>query len=298
MKKTIKQVGLLIGTALILSGCLKNPEFRPAPDFAFKTGGNYISSNTLLYAGEQVIVGMKATWNGTDPIKSMMIYCNGALKEAFNLKADYEQGFELDTLTLTKSRDTREEWIFQIIDSQGVSSYIGFVLTLNTEAGGIDEFSVSLGMQDNTVDPPYCSVQRGRTYSNFQVENAGIQSAIDFMGAFENTNQVQLVSPDAENLPNPYPSDLSDWPVKNSTKFNLTTLRPLQFQLLNLDHLIINSISNNPTDQKSKVQNLKVDDIYAFKLNNGKYGLVWIRSVTTGSIGKVVIEVKVQQNAR
>jgi hypothetical protein len=286
----------IIFLSILATGCLKQEEIRPAPTISFKTGGNYISGNYMAYSGERVLVGLECKWNGTDPMKSLILYSNGNAIDGVNIADTSSRDMVFDTIKLIKSDAETENWVFLITDSQGASSYIGFTLSLSTLGGQIVKTTATIGLQDNTTNFSYYSLSNGMAYNNSSVENGSIQNKIDVLGAYDATNGVNLISPNSPNLPEPYLTDMADWNVKNDTKFCLTDLVPAQFDYINLDNLIISSFSTNPNDQKNKAKNLKADDIYAFKIADGRYGLLKVNSVTSGVDGNVKVDIKMQQS--
>jgi hypothetical protein len=284
----------IIFLSILATGCLKQEELRPAPTISFKTGGNYISGNYIAYSGESVLVGLECKWNGTDALQSLILYSNGNPVRALNISDTSAQNLVVDTISLIKSDLDTEDWAFLITDSQGIGSYIGFTLTLNNLGGQIVKTTATIGL--NTTNNSYYSLFNGMAYDNSSVETGSIQNKIDFIGAYDATNGVNLISPNAPNLPEPYLTDMTDWNVKNDTKFCLTDLVPTQFDYINLDNLIISSFPTNPTNQKNKAKNLKADDIYAFKISDGRYGLFKVNSVTSGADGNVKVDIKIQQS--
>ena len=294
MKKllTITLSGILL-FAFLSSGCLKQDELRPAPTISFISGGSHISGDYSAYAGEAVLVGLNWEWNGTDPVKTVAIYVNRNYLSGYDIPNEYSQSYHIDSMTIVKSGEDTEEWLFQVIDSQGASSFIGFNLNLNKNGGAINQFTTTIGAPQNTSVFSYYSALNNTALNADGARN--VQNTIDFLGAYDDTNANNLVSPDANNLPEPFKTELAGWTTKNSTKFCATELRTNQFDYINLDNLIVSSFSTNPDDQKNKAKNLKADDIYSFKLADGRYGLFKVLSVTPGIDGKVNIEIKVQK---
>jgi hypothetical protein len=284
----------IIFLSILATGCIKQEELRPAPTISFKTGDNYISGDYMAYSGEIVLVGLECKWNGTDPMKSIIIYSNGNFAGGMNIADTSSQNLVIDTIPLIKSESVTENWAFQIIDSQGVGSYIGFTLTLSTLGGQIVKTTATIGL--NTTNYSYYSLFNGIAYNNVSVEDGSLQNKIDFLGAYDATNGVNLISPNAPNLPEPYITDMADWTVKNDTRFCLTDLIPDQFNYINLDNLIVSSFSTNPNAQMEMAKNLKADDIYSFKIADGRYGLFKVNSVSLGADGNVKVDIKIQQS--
>jgi hypothetical protein len=78
----------------------------------------------------------------------------------------------------------------------------------------------------------------------------------------------------------------NDWDPQNATLFGSTTL---DFTSVNYNDLsAISGLS------ASKINDLAVDDVFAFETVDGKKGLVKVTNLTTGSNGAITINVKIQ----
>jgi hypothetical protein len=294
MRKLFSIVPSTILLFIILSsGCLKQQEYRPAPTISFVKGTGLVSSDTTAYAGDIVSVGIKCTSNGTDAIQYLSIYANNYLQGSYNIDKALGQGF-IDTISFVKSKDTCEFWVIQVVDNQGMGTYIGLKLRLNKTGEAIDEFTNILGAPANTSYKSYYSIATNLGYIADSAQNR--QNKIDFLSAYDATNGNYLISPDASSLPAPFDTEMSDWTTKNSTLFCLTDLVSSQFDYITLDRMIINSFPTETEKQKKKTSTLKANDVYAFKLADGRYGLFKVTSITTGSNGRISISVKIQKD--
>jgi hypothetical protein len=293
MKKAILKTTLLVFVILgtFITGCKKD-EVRPAPTISFLVGGDYTSTDASVYAGDTVLVGLQCTWNGSDPIKTLTLYANDQMiGTPTDIPEDYQQGFIFNT-TITKSEVQTENWVFEATDSQGEKNSVSLILSLDDSGGLIVEGLATIGAQDNTTDFGYYSLT---TNLNYNAANAQTyQNLIDMLGAYDETNFLHLVSPNANNLPEPYLTEIADWTTKNATLFCSTTFGPDQFDFINRDNLLISAFSSIPDDQKNKAKDLKVGDVYSFRTGNGKFGLFKVTEVTSGASGKVSIDIKIQ----
>jgi len=291
MKKIIiNTIIVLVFAGLFATGCNKE-EARPAPLISFITGSNYTSSDATVFAGDSVLIGIHGEWNGTDEMKTLSISANNTVLATYQLSGQDAESFNYG-FTITKTDIASELWLFEATDAQGVKNSVSLNLTTDNSGAIPVNIVATIGAQDNTTDFGYYSVI---LHTNYNAADAQENSdKIDFLGAYDATNETHLVSPDANNLPEPYLSEMSDWTSRNATLFCATTWSPDQFDYINRDYLLVSSFSTNPDNQKNKAKNLKVDDVYSFKTGGGKYGLFKVTSVTTGTSGKVSIEIKVQ----
>jgi hypothetical protein len=81
--------------------------------------------------------------------------------------------------------------------------------------------------------------------------------------------------------------------TKNVTFFTKTTLTAAQFEAVQNDAVIRASFDPNNKFKKAKL--LTVGDVYAFKLQSGKYGLYKVTAVEGTEDGTLQIAVKIQK---
>ena len=68
-----------------------------------------------------------------------------------------------------------------------------------------------------------------------------------------------------------------------------------QYDYVDSDKFIIDSYEGFvQDDRKRKAKDLKIDDIYVFKTESGKYGILKVNSVASGETGSVNFDVKIQ----
>jgi hypothetical protein len=292
MNNSILKISLAaILVSMIFVSCIKNEKARPAPTISFVEKQNFVSGDTTLCAGEKILTSISCRGNGTDGLYAVQIYRSDTSMTLY-ISYGYTQ-VTIDSISIIKSGSASDQWFFEVTDSQGEKGSISYTLTLNTSGGTIVHSSATIGAQGNTTNYGYYSL---KTNLNYNATDANTnQNIIDLLGAYDATNGIYLASPSSPNLPDTYPTELSSWtkPI-DSTKFTATSIAPSQFDLINRDNLLISSFSTNPINQKNKAKNLKVNDIYAFKLTDKRYGLFKVTAVTTGATGSVSIDVKIQ----
>ena len=82
-----------------------------------------------------------------------------------------------------------------------------------------------------------------------------------------------------------------NWTVKNTTFFFQTTLTAAQFEAVqNGDALIETSFDSENARRKAK--DVQVGQVWAFKTQDGTYGLLLATAVTQGADGTVTFRVR------
>ncbi len=154
---------------------------------------------------------------------------------------------------------------------------------------------VKIGAQDNTTIGGFYSVAENKVYT---MDDAYLnQGAIDIECFYEaaNGNNIAIASP-GSNITGIFtgPSSVENWTILNTTYFNKTTLTVEQFDALaETDQLIETSFDTANHFRKAK--DLKVDDICAFQVQAGDFGLFKVTEVVQDSTGSVAFEVKVKK---
>jgi len=287
----LKLISALILISTLNTSCKKD-ELRPAPSISFITEAGYTLKDTSLFAGDTVLVGLNCKWNGTDAIKTITLYLNDVMNGVpENIPSNLTSEFTYD-VSLTKTELPTDKWVFEIVDSQGQKSSLTVTLNLNT---AINKIWAKMGAQQNTTDLSYYSLSTKMNYNTADAKTN--QTLIDMLCAYDATNALHLVSPAAPGLPEPFLTDMATWITKNNTKFctPTTAISVQQFDNIVSEDLLKTSFSTVVANQKNKAKSLKVNDIYSFLTSSNKYGLFKVTSVTTGSAGKVSIEIKIQK---
>jgi hypothetical protein len=154
---------------------------------------------------------------------------------------------------------------------------------------------VKIGAQDNTVTGGFYSVAENKVYTmDDAYQNQG---AIDIFCFYEaaNGNNITIASP-GSHITGIFTgtSSVENWTTLNTTHFTKTTLTVEQFDALaETDQLIETSFDT--TNNFRKAKDLKIDDIYAFQVEAGTYGIFKVTDVVQDSTGSVTFEVKVKK---
>jgi len=154
---------------------------------------------------------------------------------------------------------------------------------------------VKIGAQDNTVTGGFYSVSENKVYTMDAASQN--QAAIDILCFYEaeNGNNIALASP-GTNITGIFEgaSAPENWTTANTTYFTKTTLTVEQFDALEeTDQLIETSFDTANAFRKAK--DMKIDDIYAFQLQDSTYCILKVTEVVQDSIGSVEFEIKVKK---
>ncbi len=299
MKKSIIKILLgFIFAALIVAGCKKD-EVKPDPTGAFIQAEGYTSTDVTMASGDTILVGLNFKWNGSDALTTLHFYVNDVmLDRAEIIPSEYGQDF-IYGLKLTKSQLETEKWDFQVTDAGGKTATLTLTLTKDATGGAIKSVEgITLGAQDNTTVNGFYAISNGSIYSFADAETNS--EIIDLVCAFDDV--VENSNPkDNETFLTSAGSNLSDiynfdnWQTTNTTLFNSTTLSADQFNYVDSDKLIVSSF--NETENEKKAKNLRAGDVYAFKTEAGKYGLIKVTASTyTNAVeGQVTFDIKIQE---
>jgi hypothetical protein len=283
---------VLISTTLILSSCSKDDDPVP-PTITFKQDAGYVSANTNAAYGDTLYIGITAKSNGTDNLVKFQIFANGesVLDSTFNSAT-----FTLDML-IVKSVLDKEAWKFVTTDIAGNSKADSITITGNF--GEINTYgSVTFGAQNNTAAKGFLSFSNSAASLFTQDEAFNHQSDIDMFCFYENTashvNLMTLAAP-GSNISGIFTGSTAPdkYTNKNITFFVKTTLTATQFDAVQNDAIIL--ASYDPKNQFKKAKLLTVGEVYAFKLQSGKYGLYKVVAVAGEESGTLQIAVKIQK---
>jgi hypothetical protein len=289
-KKTFMFVAAIALIAVLFTSCSKDEEVLGGPTVTFITTAGYTSADVTLLYQDTVMVGIAAVGNGSDNIKQIKITAN---EELLKDTAVSQPQFEL-SINIIKGVAATETWKFEVIDVAGHSTIKTLVLS---RVNLINSYNVLLlGAQDNPTDPSFLSTSDGVRYMQAQAfEN---QAKIDLFCFYENTashqNMMTLASP-GSNITGIFTGTTSpeNYTVKNVTFFVKTTLTAAQFDAITTDEAILSAFDNDNKFKKAK--QLAVGEVYAIKVQSGKYGMFKVTNVTGTETGKLEFTLKMQK---
>lgn len=293
MKKALSIISLLlIAITLFIAGCTKD-EDPILPTISFKKDAGYVVANTTANYADTLDFGIIVKSNGTDNLVKFQMFANGmsVLDSTINTP-----NFTLDFST-TKSVLDKDVWKFVTIDIAGNIKTDSIVIT-----GSFGEIltysSIKFGAQNNATEKSFLSYSNGSSTLYFQTDAFNNQAKIDMFCFYENTvsnpNMMTLAAP-GSNIKGIFSGATSPevYTTKNVTFFVKTTLTAAQFDAVTNDAIL--RASFDPKNQFKKAKILTVGDVYAFKLQSGKYGLYKVTAVQGTDTGTLQIAVKIQK---
>lgn len=289
-----KLITVLIVLIFAIVGCEKETIYAP-PTINFITGDGFVYSDTVMELGEVFKIGIEAD-NPNVNLTNFIIRVESDVIETY-----MDSGMNTPNLHferyITKGIKTSEKWSFIIRDRNGKSSEVSFVVEKDT-ASAYGEIvympDIDIGAQNN-LTPGFFSLSEGLTYT--LSEAFMNQQLIDFCYYYDfiDTDENTIASPGANIDETVFPGDegLLNWVTRRTTRYKLADITEEDFDNANNDSLLIAVHGQSEGNRKAK--NLKTDNIFAFKNEDGKIGLFRVNSIFGTDDGKVNISIKVQK---
>lgn len=283
---------LFLAASFMFTACNKEEDPTP-PSISFKSETGYISSDVALKYGDSIWFGVTAKSNGTDKLVKFQIYGNGTLLLDSTISTD---DFNM-TIVSSKTILDKEVWKFVATDIVGNTETDS--ITVTGDFGDINKYNgLVLGAQNNTAVKGFISYSNSAATSYTQDVAFNHQEDIDMFLFYENTpshvNLMTLAAP-GSNITGIFTgtSAPENYTTKNVTYFCNTELTATAFDLVNNDALILASFDINNKFKKAKL--LTIGDVYAFKLQSGKFGLLKVTNVNGEEDGTLEFDVKIQK---
>ena len=161
-----------------------------------------------------------------------------------------------------------------------------------TPAGDISSYSAKLLGAQNASAGSFLSTTNGLVYDATAANNK--QDSIDFVYYYGGTYKSTIGAPDDKDVIAAHTgtANFSNWTKRNKTRFISSTLTAAQFDAIQNDKEMT-AISSTLSD--TKMTDLAVDKVFAFKTEAGKIGFVKVKSLVVDAKGSITIDVKVQK---
>jgi ribosomal protein L21E len=294
MKKINSLLGLLlVGGMAVLSSCNKD-EANPTLDI---TSGGTVTGNTTL--GQDVAFSVGITATGPDSKLKKFTVTRTDVNNTTTTKPD--TSINSDNFTYTYNGKTgqvagTETYVFTITDDNGNTA--SKTLTITISGSGVTDYTAKMIGGQNNAAGSFFSTTTGAVYQITDAKNN--PTAIDlcyYFGTTVSGENAVIASPDdteanvyygASNRP-------STWASRNSTRLATTSLTAADFTDVNTLTKLQNNAAPANTATDTRITNLSVNDVIAFKTGAGKLGLFRVSALTATSNGAITIEVKVQQ---
>jgi hypothetical protein len=301
MRKLNYLLGLIILTGLVFASCSKDEDPNP-PTINFKggthvgTGMEYIDGDVTLSVASQFMVGITASSASDANLKNIKVvrdFENVITITQFDSTFN-ASNFAIDIIFLAYPTAGTEVWTFTATDKNDKQTSISFTITTEEISSGIIEYNDKLlGSHQSSNGSSFASFD-GSVYSLADAKaNA---DKVDFLYFYGATNLATIAAPDDATAATVFfdaTNGLQTWSVLNNTRFTLTDMTPEEYNgVLNSASLIV--IVNNANPTESKVNQLAVDDVVAFKTAAGKYGMFIVTNLVEGAAGDIEISVKIE----
>ncbi len=288
---------LLVVACLGITGvsCSKSEADAGAPTIELVDGSNLITVDTSAMEASILHFRVHCKWNGTQTLTNLIVASNGTrvVDEGMNIK-EFERNIDF-----AKSSSDVDSIAFTIRDIKGGSSSTSLKIQKKAGSGGgelIKYNNITLNAQNSVGGKSFLSFANGTTYA---LQDAfGVQQTINLLYYYDaisgeaNTIASPGANVDASVFIGTY--GLSNWTIKNTSRFYPITLTQQQFEAISDPVFVINSYSESQGKRKAK--NLKVGDVYSFKdESTGKYGIFRAYEVVGEDAGKVVFSIVMQK---
>lgn len=287
---------ILIG--LLFSGCNKEGnDNNIAPTIQFITDSGFVYKDTILKTGDKFKIGIICKGVSHNITYFNYILTNEKGKNSVDSGMN-STGFRWET-TLIKGSSKSEIWSFFVRDRESNSSdtiRVKITLDSNSVYGKINFVpEVILGAQSNSVYPEFYSLITRQTYNAAPAfQNQSLIDLVYYYDPITGDNN-SIASPganiDSTLFTGPWP--IQSWSVKNTTRFEFTTITSAVFNSSNNDSLILSNTFPYASG-KRKAKNLIVGNIYSFVTQSGKKGIFKVNDVSGMDAGSIKLSLKIQ----
>lgn len=299
MKKYLVIFGaIMLFSGTLLTSCTTDTTEDLPPTISFVAGAGYISDDATVVVNTPFVVKILAEANTTSNTKIESV----SITRIFNNQIVGDTSFAFNDATVTFEITFMsypevgvENIEFKATDKDGQSKTISLQITTEEAAGDpINSWEMRiLGSWNNlTIGSSFASIN-GNVY---MLDQAFInQPLIDFIYWWGASTDATIGAPNDGNAAlvfNEGSFALSNWTTLNATQFKTTTLTSTEFDAVTD---ATPCIDNATGADKTRIEDLIVDQVIAFISVGGKHGLIRVKAINTGSAGDITIDVKVQQ---
>jgi hypothetical protein len=288
-------ISIICIAAFLLTACHKEEETTNGPSIKLSIDSSYVYNDTAILIGSTFKVGIIAV-SGDVNITNFMIKITTDSTQTYLDSGLNSASFNINKY-LVKGVSQQETWTFIVRDKAGKSASLSIIISAdsNSTYGPVITIpSITLGAQNHTTVGSFLDIKNVQVYN--LTDAFGIQDSIEicyYYDLLQGENNV-IASPNANIDASVYPGQytLTNWTIRNETRYLKTTLTASDFSGISNDSLLIASY-NTPLS-KRKAKNLVAGDIYSFKTAKGKFGLFKVLNVNGTDSGTVEIMVKIQ----
>lgn len=291
-KNKINLLLLMLLTLFTSVSCSKAEDIRP-PFIEFVNDSGYISHDTVLPAGARISVLLNAE-DMDGNITFLEVIRDNGTRQIFLDSGMNCQGFNYK-LTIIKSNDPLEKWIFKVMDRE--RNIDSLVLKLersaNNQYGNIKSMeNITLSAQNVNEPGSFFSLSTGKAYNlDTAFTKQSITDIIYYFSEYEST----LSSPNESDAPVffPGPFGIANWSIKRETRYDTTLVTASQFEMATNDSLLL--ASYDPANGKRKLKYAVPGMVISFTSPDGKIGLLYLQETVPGAEGYIKFSIKVQE---
>lgn len=267
---------------LIVNGIIP---IDPGPGIYLKdeVGYTYMDGTIWVYDSIKVgVTGQKSIVSNQKLNRFRLSILSNNVATTITDTAFVADSFDWDTeITFAGAGEGR--FLFELWDEGGMRNEKSFFLVVKDEGTAINKYvDVEFGSW-NDATGSFFSSQEGVVYNISQTQSIPAnQAKIDFLYFYGTTNKNTIASPDDADANSIEPLKLNIWTNRNQTRFNPIDLTVAQFNEIGENYRFP---AFNYSTQATKMGNLKVNDIFMFKTEKGKFGLVMITQLSTPTRG-------------
>ncbi len=293
-RNIIKKLLLLLNLSLFIFilSCSKDEENK-TPIIQFANDSGFICKDTALIAGSKITVGLNVK-GISDNITFLEVIRDNGTRRIFLDSGMNCQAFNYK-LSIIKSNDPHEKWIFKVMDRNRMTDSVFLRLDkLNSnQYGKIKTLEdIALSAQDKKEPGSFLSLSTGEAYClDSAFTRQEIIDIIYYFSEFEST----FSSPNESDAPAIFtgPAGLSNWSIKRETRYDTTLVTSTDFANAQNDSLLLSGYE--PTTGKRKLKFAKPGMVVSFISPAGKIGLLSVKETQPGPEGYIKFSVKIQE---
>ncbi len=301
--KPIGQLIVMLSLAYALGSC-SNDTTDSIPPLALFKNGDFTTEGQRIPIGGKLSFGIAAS-AGSAPITNLRIQriANGKVITELDKGVFITTGGLDYVFNAVKSGAQEEQWRFMVMNANRDSSIITRTVLLGDGSayGPITHYTLTLGMQNNTLHPNFLDLHSGNAFSPLSI--SGNEASVDLVAfVYETGGKLSptLCCPaytGSSSVTTHYP-EIGTWSTRNSTLYDYysadwSLVKPDEFERAESDSLLV--ASYNPQNVSGLCKYCYTNKIIPFKTENGKYGLVKVKYADTSKDGIIELEVKIQQ---
>ncbi|MDD3877661.1 MAG: hypothetical protein PHT69_13655 [Bacteroidales bacterium] len=278
---------------IFVSGCRKTEPLPIKPELILVADTDCINSDTTLPMGTLMRFRIKANCESS-PITNFVITYDNGTKNVFLDTGVYNNEL-FYTLEVIKGTSAIEDWQFSVMTKERETAKVSIQIALDSGGvfGNINTHTVILGAQNNTLTGHFYSFTNEAVYTLEQAYNN--QIATDICYYFHTEYESTLSSPNDNDAPSIFTGTygLSNWQIRNESRYNLTTIQSSEFDNIANDSLLI--ASYDIINAKRKGKNIETGQVWAFRIQSGKIGLIRVDTIVPETTGTVGLTIKIQE---